>query len=61
MIALVSVNASRNGLASSQFAPMPLNSSKGGRALVPCLIATLSTWSPIAILRTSMSAGPEGR
>ena len=43
MIAVVSVRASRKGLASCQFAPMPLNRRSGGRDSRPRFTATISS------------------
>src|SRR5258708_20469445 len=55
MIAVVPVSASRNGFASSQLAPIPLNSNSGGPLPLPCRIATWSNWPSIVICRASIS------
>src|ERR1700746_3317122 len=61
MIAVVSVSASRKGLANSQFAPMPLNSNNGGLLATPCLSATRNNWPRIEICRTSISPGLDAK
>src|SRR5882757_5222597 len=57
MIAVVLVSASRNGLASSQLAPIPLNSSNGGPLPSPCLIATCSNWPSTVTCAVSIAPG----
>src|SRR5262245_59045074 len=54
MMAAVLLSARRNGLASCQLAPIPLNSSNGGRPGGRRVVATRSGWRPTSIVRTSM-------
>jgi hypothetical protein len=56
MIASVCFNAVRNGSASSQLAPIPLNIRRGGRPFGPRLIATCNCWPATSIFCTSILA-----
>src|SRR5262249_6864324 len=56
IIASVSLKAHMNGLASSKFAPMPLNNKSGGRSERPRLMPTRSFCSPTSTIRTSISS-----
>src|SRR5258708_16802120 len=55
MVGGVVVRASRKGFASSQLAPIPLNSNSGGPLPSPYRIATSSNWPSIVICRASIS------